>query len=559
MAEDLDDETPEPEFGEQEVTRTTSYGPGGPHAPKTSAPRGVAGLVERAAKPERAAEPAPVPITAPADAGLELAVLSAILGDPDGLMWAKAKHLAPETLGSAGPVWRVLQDGVPAADLFTLSKRTGLSIRQLLEIGEVDRAGATFSAGLRALTERQRLSTIARLGRELAEQPHRAAEIWAQVQATADAPDALPALPATALRLTPRTDRSCLLGNRFLNRGDGMILAGSSGMGKSSMMLQAAVLWALARPFFGIKPNGAIKSLIIQSEDSEGDVAEVWESIAHELKLTAAERATVGENVEIVTDRIHRGESFIREAGAQIRRSKPDLVWVNPLAAFVGGDISDAQDAGVFLREQLNGLNKDCQFGWAIVTHTTKPPTDKGKTERKWSEVMYDMAGSYDLIGWARAIMSLRATENPGDFDLVLAKRGGRADVMVESTSDSGIAKWVRTTVIPVRHATGTFTHPDLPGEIPLVVWEARELPKVQQGSNGRPKKNGIEQYIVIIPPTPDKALGMRQMHRLAIEISPVSIGGFFNLVNAAVDGGIITRDLTNPRLPRFYLNSNPK
>ncbi len=500
------------------------------------------------------------PIQAPPDAGFELAVVSAIMGDPDGILWPKAKHLEPATLdGQAGDIWAALQSGVDPYDLFSLSKATKLTVRQLLEIADVDRAGATFSSGLRALSERQRVKKIMALGRELAEHPDRAEDIWRRIQATADAPDLLPAFPATALQVVPRTDRSCLLGNRFLNRGDGAILASNSGMGKSSMMLQMAVCWALELDFMGIKPNGPLRSLIMQSEDSEGDVAEVMASIAHCLKLTHAQLDLVTERVVVVTDRIHRGEKFVVELRGQVRRHKPDLVWINPLAAFADGDMGEAKEAGTFLREQLNGLNSACEFAYFIVGHTTKPPTDKGKTDRQWNEVQYNMAGSHDLTGWARAIISLQATPTQGEFNLILAKRGSRADVKVLVKSEAGIEHWTRTTTIGVKHATGFFTHPAVQGEIPLVFWEPRVTEPVQQGRNGRPKTKGIEQYLVIIPPTPDKALGVRQMHRMAAEICPISIGGFFNLVNQAVDDGFLVRDLTNPRLPRFYLNAQPK
>ena len=500
------------------------------------------------------------PIQAPPDAGFELAVASAVMGDADGILWPKAKHLEPATLGGqAGDIWSALHAGVDPADLFSLSKATKLTVRQLLEIADVDRAGATFSSGLRALSERQRVRKIMALGRELAEHPDRADDIWRRIQATADAPDLLPAMPATALQVVPRTDRSCLLGNRFLNRGDGAILASNSGMGKSSMMLQMAVCWALELDFMGIVPNGPLRSLIMQSEDSEGDVAEVMASIAHCLKLTTAQLDLVTERVVIVTDRIHRGDKFIVELRGQVRRHRPDLVWINPLAAFADGDMAEAKEAGTFLREQLNGLNSACEFAYFIVGHTTKPPTDKGKTARQWNEVQYNLAGSFDLVGWARAIISLQATATEGEFDLILAKRGRRADVKVPAKSEAGIEYMARTSVIGVRHATGHFTHPAVQGEIPLVFWEKRATPVVQQGKTGRPKSKGIEQYLVIIPPTPDKALGIRQMHRLANEIAPVSISTFFTMCNQAVEDQFLTRDLTNPRLPRFYLNSQPK
>ena len=322
-----------------------------------------------------------------------------------------------------------------------------------------------------------------------------------------------------------------------------------------------AVLWALGREAMGIKPNGPLKSLFFQSEDSDGDVAEVWASIDHVLKLTKSERETVRKHVIIVTDRQNRGETFIAAARRQIALHVPDLVWVNPLAAFMGGDISDAEQAGKFLRQDLNGLNSELKFAWMLVHHTTKPPTDKGKTERKWSEVMYDMAGSYDLIGWARAILSLRATENQGEFDLMLAKRGTRADVKVEKESDAGIVHFERTTVIPLKWADGEFEHPDTGEKMPLIFWEGRAVTKSEQDGRGagRPKKNTLADFMPIFPADPAKGQGIRVLHRFAGEIRPIGMGSFVTLIDAAVTDGLLMRDMSNPRQPKYYLNAGPK
>jgi ABC-type uncharacterized transport system fused permease/ATPase subunit len=87
--------------------------------------------------------------------------------------------------------------------------------------------------------------------------------------------------PPSYYTIKPTSDSSVLLGNRYLNRGDGLIISGSSGMGKSSLELQMAAVWALGNDFFGITSNGPMRSVIIQSEDSDGDIAEVWASIIY--------------------------------------------------------------------------------------------------------------------------------------------------------------------------------------------------------------------------------------------------------------------------------------
>ena len=77
-----------------------------------------------------------------------------------------------------------------------------------------------------------------------------------------------------------------LLRNRYLCRGGGLLLAGPTGIGKSSLSMQFMISWALGRPVFGIEPARPIKSLLIQAENDDGDLAEMRDSIVKGLELT---------------------------------------------------------------------------------------------------------------------------------------------------------------------------------------------------------------------------------------------------------------------------------
>src|SRR5690349_14445158 len=108
---------------------------------------------------------------------------------------------------------------------------------------------------------------------------------WGEVAPTGSAHHRTP----FSFSIPPANDKSILLGNRYLNRGDGLVLSSSSGMGKSSMSHQMAADWALGLPFHGIAPNGPLRILIVQSEDSDGDIAEVWQSLKHVKRYTPAQ------------------------------------------------------------------------------------------------------------------------------------------------------------------------------------------------------------------------------------------------------------------------------
>jgi hypothetical protein len=318
-------------------------------------------------------------------------------------------------------------------------------------------------------------------------------------------PTRSPLIGLTDFQIVPDGDASILLGNRYLNRGEGAVLSGTSGMGKSSMSIQTAILFALGRPAFGIPPNGQLRSLIVQSEDSEGDVAEMQFSVCHAMKLSTLDRATVGSLVKVWTERVLRGDKFLAALRRKIEEFKPDLVWLNPLQAFVVGDITKGEDLSRFLREGLNGLNPNA-FGYIIVHHTTKPATGKDKAERLWHEVMYDMAGGAEIINWARAILSLRPMENEGEFNLILAKRGRRAGVIKEVEQGAGV-RFEPCTTIPLRHAKGFIPAAQLglKKDLPLIFWESREpdpkSDKPSESKNLRAEKFSFSDYRNLMPP----------------------------------------------------------
>ena len=309
-------------------------------------------------------------------------------------------------------------------------------------------------------------------------------------------------------------DESILLGDRYLNRGDGCVISSTSGMGKSALAIQMATELALNKGPFGIQGNGPLKSLIVQSEDSDGDIAEIAHSMRHVLKLTDEEVALVNQRVKIVTDRVNRGARFIASLRKQIADFTPDLVWPNPLQAFMDGDVTVGKDLGKFLREGLNSLNQPPAFGYMLIHHTTKPATGKDRSERLWHEVMYDMAGGAEIINWARAIISLRATETEGEFNLVLAKRGRRAGVTKQVPQGVGFVLEPLTT-IPLKHATGRIEVEGIKRGIPLIYWEPRTTPDQPKGkSSGRPEKYPFSSFRSVFPKKTDPGQPFNQILR---------------------------------------------
>lgn len=475
-------------------------------------------------------------------------LIASVMDDHSGARLRKCGALSDKIFTDpvALKLWRFAKPGVNGHTPAQITEKARLKDGELVRVRKLLDDGDLFESDLAALRHHRREAIRAEIS-GLTSDPKTfdaAAIIALSREIDALEPAAQPKLKATPLSrfsVPPRDDRSVLLGNRYLNRGDGGIIVSSSGMGKSSLYVLAAVLWALGRPFFGITPNGPLRSLLAQSEDSDGDIAEVWISILHALQLTEAEIALVESRVIVVTDRVHRGQPFIAELRKQIEAHKPDLVWINPLVAFLDGDVKEASDAGRFLREGLNGLNANCEFGYIIIHHTTKPPNAKDAKERNWSEIMYDMAGSYDLIGWARFIISLRPTEEAGQFNMVLAKRGVRAGVTKEIEQGAGVV-FEPSTTIPLRHSTELI---DLPSgdRIRSLMWHERDADVAKITKSKAKRAYTFSQFrekITQLAPDEANAKRLPQLYREIRGNSAINQKAFEALLLEAKDGGLL-------------------
>lgn len=239
-----------------------------------------------------------------------------------------------------------------------------------------------------------------------------------------------------------------LLGNRFLTRGGTWLLVAQSGIGKSVFALQGAVSFAVGRDLFGLKAAKPLRQLIVQAENNALDVQETYRGVCDGLKLTDAERRLLRENLRVVQADRHTGADFARFLDWLCRRVKPDVVWIDPLLAYIGGEISRMADCAKFLRNGLNPVIHDHGIGVVVVHHTGKPP--KGDDAKlAGADMAYLGIGSSDLTNWARATSTIvRCDDCDNRYALQHAKRGGRAgceavqDVMHAA---SGIC-WVKAT-----------------------------------------------------------------------------------------------------------------
>lgn len=218
-----------------------------------------------------------------------------------------------------------------------------------------------------------------------------------------------------------------LLARRFLCRSGGLLLVGPTGIGKSSLSLQLMVLWAMGREAFGIRPPRPLKSILVQAENDDGDLAEVRDGVIGGLHLDPAEAQQAMENIIVVREDARTGAAFFVETVEPLlMEHQPDLLWIDPALAYLGGEASSQKDVGGFLRNLLNPLLVRYRCACVVVHHTNKPATGREKTEWSGGDFAYLGSGSIEWANWARAVIAVRSVGSHSVFELRAAKRGRR-------------------------------------------------------------------------------------------------------------------------------------
>jgi hypothetical protein len=220
-----------------------------------------------------------------------------------------------------------------------------------------------------------------------------------------------------------------LLGNRYLCRTGGMFVVAPSGMGKSTFSIQLAVLWCCGVVAFGIKPKKALRILIVQSEDDQGDCTEMAQVMNH-LPLTEKQKLLVEENTELIRCNDLVGYRFIEALKARLTEARDkdspfDLVIINPYGVFLGHDAKDADACTQFLNEWLNPILSEFAIA-AILIHHTPKTNFRDTTNWKPSDWMYSGAGAAAMTNWARAYLVIDPCDTAGVYKFIAAKRGRR-------------------------------------------------------------------------------------------------------------------------------------
>jgi hypothetical protein len=212
-----------------------------------------------------------------------------------------------------------------------------------------------------------------------------------------------------------------LLGDGFLERGSAGLLAGPSGIGKSSIAMQMGCCLGCGRTAFDISPPRQLRIVMMQHEDSRNDLVRQSE-LARSLSL---DPELIHKNFWIETVRGKIGYAAVKVMRELVKWWRADLLLLNPLSAYHDGDISQNKDNVKFLYGELGALLDELRIGLFGFHHKGKPPKTAGASHKEdvYFEIMYDILGGSVLTNFFRAIMTVSPIANSEVFRFTVAKR----------------------------------------------------------------------------------------------------------------------------------------
>lgn len=233
---------------------------------------------------------------------------------------------------------------------------------------------------------------------------------------------------------------------RFLCRSGSLIITGQSGIGKSSFVMQMAASWATGRELFGIPVKQPLKVAVVQAECDIGDLAESYQGVTSGMKLTHEERDLLKSNLKFYNETVKTGKDFIDLCRKIVVRNKLDVLVIDPLLSYLGGDVSKTEVCSFFLRNLLQPVLKETGCIAVLVHHEGKPKPQDVKDGQTVSDMMYSGIGSSELVNWARAVINIRReSKDLPIFSFNINKRGKLAGMRTPEGKP--------TTSLKLRHA----------------------------------------------------------------------------------------------------------
>lgn len=313
-----------------------------------------------------------------------------------------------------------------------------------------------------------------------------------------------------------------LFRRRVLKRGESWLVTAPTGVGKSVLSVEWAMLWALGRGHLGFDPVRPLRSLIFVAEDDEDEMAWFRDGITRSHDFSDEDRAAINERVEFVPVCDTVGADFIRwDVIPNAERFRPDLLHLNPALAYIGAEANDQAQVAAFLRGQWQPVLTHIRAGSFVSHHTPKPPANrKQEPQRFTADLSYSGLGSVEWSNWPRGILALQPTERPGVFKLAAPKRGQRLG-------------WTDTDGNPtvIRHIAHTI-------EAGSLGWRDADPENVPKAA-GRPKSGNPESVLGLLN---GRGLETKAWQKLAADELGVGRTVFYEIRSALEAAGRIYR-----------------
>jgi len=214
-----------------------------------------------------------------------------------------------------------------------------------------------------------------------------------------------------------------LLGKDWLRRGDIVFFNSGAGEGKSVALGQAAMALSLGLPWMGIQPAKPLRILHFVGEDDRSTLGQIREGFlenSHALTgrtLTRDDLLPLRQVVRTDFSRQFIGHGFIDHVDRMLTEEPADLVLINPLLSFIGGEI--VKDSSEFLRAGLMPVLQAHRAGVILAHHTVKLSKDS------WNQMdfTYSGIGGSEVANVPRSVLTLAPTKTKGLHSLHVSKR----------------------------------------------------------------------------------------------------------------------------------------
>lgn len=280
-------------------------------------------------------------------------------------------------------------------------------------------------------------------------------------------------------------------GRAIMERGNAYLFVGGTGAGKTTFITHLLANMTLGKEFLGFDPKRPRKVLVLQNENSSGDLARMSDGFIQ--GLSESEKSTLITNFQFDDGYKPRAPEFFNVMRQGMEDTKPDIVYIDSALHYTSGDNNSTEAVGDFLRHGIDLVLKEYNAVGLMSTHPSKPPraSDKNFFDPVW--LAYNASGSIEWANYPRNVFTLTwASED-------------KESIRIDSAKNPSLCPWAPGYTIAIKSGTH-----DLPA------WRAADEEETeaaddylkttkQDSTGGRPRNNDddiIRQLRVIGPDT---------------------------------------------------------